>query len=123
MKIKNLIFVVGCAILLNSCGFFSKGNLSLNTHSMEAHINLSKKNFKVVDYVTGEAKTTYIIGIGGLTKRSMIEKARSEMYKNANLVGSSKVILNENIDFYVEHYPLVRVVKITVSGYVYEFTE
>lgn len=123
MNFKNLVTIIISVLVLASCGGFSKGNASLNVHSTEAHVQLSKKNFKVVDYVSGEAKTTYIVGIGGLSKRSLIEKARSEMYKNANLVGTSRIILNENIDYYNEFYPFVKITKVTVTGYVYEFTE
>jgi hypothetical protein len=123
MKIKNLVTAIIATFLITSCAHSYKGNASLNYHSTEAHVELSKKNFKVVDYVTGEATTTYILRIGGFSKRSLIEKARSEMYKNANLVGTSRVILNENVDYYTETYPFVSKVKVTVSGYVYEFTE
>lgn len=123
MKLRALFPILFSALLLASCASSLKGNYSFNSHSTEAHVQLSKKNFKVVDYVTGEAKATYIVGIGGFTKKALVEKARSEMYKNANMVGTSRVILNENVNYYVERYPFVNIVKVTVSGYVYEFTE
>ncbi|MFN8437925.1 MAG: DUF6567 family protein [Cytophagales bacterium] len=94
-----------------------------NYVSTEAHVQLSKKNFKVVDYVVGESSATYICLIGGLSKKALVEKAKSEMYKNANMVGNAKVILNQTVSFTSEHYPFVRILKCTVSGYVYEFTE
>ena len=43
----------------------------------------------------GQAKATYVFGIGGLSKTSLIEQARSEMYSKADLQGGSRAIVNE----------------------------
>lgn len=122
MKKSILFSFLSIVILLSSCGY-SGANVGYNYVSTEAHVQLSKKNFKVVDYVVGESSATYICLIGGLSKKALVEKAKSEMYKNANMVGNAKVILNQTVSFTSEHYPFVRILKCTVSGYVYEFTE
>jgi len=122
MKKSILFSFLSIVILLSSCGY-SGANVGYNYVSTEAHVQLSKKNFRVVDYVVGEASATYILGIGGLSKKALIEKAKFEMYKNANMVGNAKVILNQTVSFNFDWYPAVRIIRCTVSGYVYEFTE
>ena len=123
IKTTKILTVVVTFFILTSCGIHGALNTYQNVHSTTARVDLNKANFKVVSYTRGEAKCMYILGIGGLRKKSLIENARSEMYKNANLTGGAKVVLNENIDVRMGVFPFVGTMVVTVSGYVYEFKE
>ena len=84
---------------------------------------LSKKNFKVIESVQGESEAIYIFGIGGLSKKALIAEAKANMLTNANIVGSSKAIINETVEIIHSLFPFFRKYKVTVSGHVVEFTE
>ena len=81
---KLLVF----ALVLGSLLFTSCAAHMLSV----SHNNLSQKNFKVVGQVQGEATATYILGIGGLSKKALNANAIAEMYENANLTGSQTII-------------------------------
>jgi hypothetical protein len=55
----------------------------------------------------------------------MIEEARSKMLSNANLIGRSKAIINETVEYNytLTPYFVVTLFTVTVSGYVVEFIE
>jgi len=84
---------------------------------------LSKKNFKVIESVQGESEAIYIFGIGGLSKKAMIAEAKANMLTNANIVGSSKAIINETVEIIHSLFPFFRKYKVTVSAHIVEFTE
>ncbi len=84
---KKVLFV--CAVTLAVLGFTSCGVHSATSNNLtETKVVLSSKNFKVVGQAYGEAKATYILGIGGLGKKALRNNAINEMSKNANLTGA-----------------------------------
>lgn len=71
----------------------------------------------------GEASNQYFLLIIGGGKRALVEKARAKMLQNANLVGSSRAVINETIE---SHWIFIGVgiqYTVTVSADVIEFTE
>jgi hypothetical protein len=84
---------------------------------------LAKKNFKVVDQVTGDARATYVLGIGGLSKKGLVTAAKTDMYNKVNFIGSSKAIVNETVEIKHSFFPFFRTYRVFASGYVIEFTE
>ena len=122
---KNLIFCLIATLSLTGCwiGRHSTLNSHSNTSSTIARVDLNKANFKVVGYAKGSAQCTYILWYGGMKRDALLENARADMFKDANLVGESRVILNENIDIRHGYGFFKRTVLVTVSGYVYEFKE
>jgi len=118
---KLILLLIGTMFLLSSCAIHNGLTSNLNNHSTE--VVLSKKNFKVVGSVQGEAQAMYIFGIGGLSKKAMIAEARANMLANANIVGTSKAIINETVEIKHSFFPFVRLYKVTVSGHIIEFTE
>ena len=120
--IKNLTVVLMTIILMTSCGFHSAmvGNINNNVTNVE----LSKKNFTVIGKVSGSSSATYIFGIGGLFNKSLVEKAKSKMLAKADIIGSSKAIINVTTEAHISIvYPLFYQRTITVSGHIVEFTE
>ena len=58
-----------------------------NQNTNQTSVELNRKNFKVVDLVSGRASATYIFGIGGMSKKALMESSKLKMYEKYNLVG------------------------------------
>ena len=82
-KISALLMLVA-VLCLTGCGVSS----TVSNNVTETKIVLSENNFKVVGQAYGEAKATYVFGIGGLSKKALRNNAINEMSKNANLTGA-----------------------------------
>ena len=119
---KLLVFalVLG-SLLFTSCAAHmlpvSHNNLS------QTETVLTQKNFKVIGQVKGEASATYILYVGGLSKKALNDNAISNMYENANLTGSQTIIntyvkttIGGFFPFYTKH-------TYTATGTIIEFTE
>lgn len=118
MKKVLLFFAVVVTMVLSSCGFTQ--NAITNENQNQTSVVLSQANYQVVGTVTGESTQTYVLGIGGLSKKSMEQAAVSDMYKNANLKGS-QAIINANVHFRIESYVFWTNVKACAQGTVIEF--
>lgn len=108
--------------LLSGCGINSGLINQLNVHGASTNVILQENNFKVVGTVSGEAKDTYILGFGGLT-RDLVATAKQNMIANAELDGTSRAIINVTIE---EHHALFVILvekTIIVHGTVIEFTD
>jgi len=107
--------------ILSSCGV---GIALVTNHNQNAtEVHLSANNFKVVDQVSGSSEQSYIFAIGGINKRQLYENAYSTMMKKANLLNSSKAIINVMTEEYVSGFaPFFVRRTITVSAQVVEFT-
>ena len=78
--IKTIIFCL-VAVLFASC---AGTNFTFYPNKpVETQVLLSQANYKIVGEATGEWSATYILGVGGLSKKSLTTNAISEMYKNA----------------------------------------
>lgn len=55
-------------------------------------VELKQNNFHVVKHVSSSAATTYVLGIGGLSKKALKQNAVADMISKANLEGSQAVI-------------------------------
>lgn len=109
------------AAFLSSCGI---GTALITNHNQNAtEVHLSGNNFKVIDQVSGSSEVSYVLAIGGVSKRQLYENAYSTMMKNANLLNGSKAIINVMTE---EHFsgfaPFFVRRTITVSAQVVEFT-
>lgn len=119
--IRLFILLIGITFLFSSCAFHAGVTSNINNHTTE--VVLSKNNFKVLESVQGESEAMYVFGMGGLSKKAMVAEARALMYSRANLIGSSKAIINETVDIKHSFFPIVRLYRVTVSGHIIEFTE
>jgi hypothetical protein len=109
------------ATFLSSCGI---GTAHVTNHNQNAtEVHLSGNNFKVIDQVSGSSETSYVLAIGGMTKRELYENAYSTMMKKANLLNGSKAIINVMTEEHLSGFaPFFVRRTITVSAYVVEFT-
>ena len=119
-----MLFVLALTLFgATSCStLYNKGTSNLNQNL--TNVVLQSGDYKIVDKVKGEAQAKYILVFGGNRSKALIEEARAEMLQNANLIGSSKAVINETVEYSVETVlGFVNTVKVTVTGYVVEFTE
>ena len=100
----------------SACGFH-QGYIG---HQIQTNVELSEANFEYVKAVEGSASATYVFGIGGLGKKTLIGNAKAEMMKKAGLEGSQAVI-NVSTDLKVSNYVVFVQYKATVSGDVVQF--
>ena len=122
MNMKKLVvLLVSIIFIFSGCAFHQSLTANLNNHTTE--VVLSKNNFEVVKRVQGESKALYVLGIGGLSEEAMVAKARANMMSKADMVGSSKAIINETFEIKHSFFPLIRQYKVTVSGHVVKFTD
>lgn len=120
MKNLSLLFIAAIALLLSACGV-NYATIANQNHNI-TQVQFNSNNFKVVDRVVGTADVTYIVAIGGLKKKQLYEKAYSDMIAKANLINSSKAIINvvtEEHAMFITPYFIRR--TITVSANVVEF--
>lgn len=117
---RNLLSFFAFLLFASSCGIHSAS--IGNNHNLSTNVNLSKKNFTVLGRVSGASAATYVFGIGGLTNKSLLGNATSNMLDNADLTGGSKAIVNLSSE---THYSLIVPFyyrkTVTVSANVIEF--
>lgn len=121
---KKIIIYSGLLLLTASISSCGVGAAIVTNHNQNAtEVHLSGNNFKIVDQVSGSSEASYIMAIGGINKRQLYENAYSSMMKKANLLNSSKAIINVMTE---EHFsgfaPFFVRRTITVSAQVVEFT-
>jgi hypothetical protein len=124
MKTKSftLGILLACVVLLNSCGL-NMGFLTDKTRSI-THVELTKKNFKVLDRVSGTSSATYILGFGGMKNKDLTEMAMTDLLSKANLNGGAKALANTTIDVHKGGLPLFySKITVKISAHVIEFTE
>lgn len=119
MRKSLFIAVIAFGALLSSCSVSRE--LTSNQNQIQTSIVLSQKNYRVVETVTGESKQCCVLGIGGLSEKSLRESAMSEMLKKANLKGESRAIINTNVQLKKSFYLLWFKVKAIATGTVIEF--
>jgi hypothetical protein len=115
----SVLFLTSLA--LTSCGGSATvfGNSTTNSTTVE----LSKKNFNVVGKVKGISTNTYVLGIGGMSNKALLEKAKNKMLESSELSGS-KAIVNISYDkHYNGFFPFYSKVTVTASAHIVEFTE
>jgi hypothetical protein len=107
---------------LGSCGI---GTALVTNHNQNAtEVHLSGNNFKVIDQVSGSSETSFVLAIGGVSKRQLYENAYSAMMKKANLLNGSKAIINVMTEEHLSGFaPFFVRRTITVSALVVEFTK
>jgi len=120
-KISIYSVVILIAVFFSSCGI---GTALVTNHNQNAtEVHLSGNNFKIIDQVSGSSEVSYIMAIGGMSKRQLYENAYSSMMKKANLLNGSKAIINVMTEEHVSGFaPFFVRRTITVSAQVVEFT-
>ncbi|MCR9291042.1 MAG: hypothetical protein NXI23_27050 [Bacteroidetes bacterium] len=122
---KNLLplfMVVTSLIFFSSCGVNNALIQNQNQNSTQVH--LAQNNYQVVDTVSGSAEVEYILFVGGMKRSRLYENAYSDMMKKANLMSSSKALINIVSEDHLAGVPPFWFRRtITVSAHVIEFTK
>ena len=92
-----------------------------SNNPVETKVILSEANYQIVKAVEGQWSATYIFGIGGYSKKSLLNNAIGNMYQNAELTGNQQII---NITTTVSTKSVLGVYmkkQVKAHGYVIEF--
>ena len=107
---KKVISVFAGTAWLRSCRFL----FHQFVHGDKAH--------KVIGNVEGSAHATYVLGIGGVSKRAIKENAIADMYRNACLTGA-QAVTNVTTTMKARFYLFWWEYDFIASGQIIEFTE
>ena len=124
--IKYLFVCCIAAVLFSSCGVAGGFNSTNYVSYVPTHteVRLTDNNFKVVGLAKGEWSATYVFGIGGLSKKSLMNNAISDMYEKANLTGSQTIInVTSAVSVKYVVWGIYTQRTAVVTGTVIEFTE
>ena len=113
---KLLVAFSLCLLCSCSAHLYNASNHNVS----ETQVVLDKANFTVIGTVSGSAKASYILGIGGLSQKSLKGNAVTEMYENANLTGS-QAIINVVFKQRVSNVLIYSEIEYTASGTIIEF--
>lgn len=118
-KIFKFAAISFAALSLGSCGIVTPVSNNLT----DTRVVLDRSNFKVIGQAEGESSATYILGIGGLSKKALKNNAINEMSKNANLKGSqtlTNITTQSSIKTFLGVYTKI---TYTATANVVEFTK
>ena len=120
---KKFFLITLVAITLSSCiGIHHP--LTHNTNVNQTQVVLSHKNYKIIERVEGHASTASVLGIGNHGMKTLVANARADMLKKVNLIGTSRAIINEQVEVNNRRILLIVSTKtVNVSAYIIEFTE
>jgi hypothetical protein len=124
-KMKKLsIFLTTIVLLLSlgSCGV--NGALILNHNQNATQVHLTNNNYKVLEKVSGSADVNYVMLFGGMNRRQLYKSAYDKMVDSANLLGSSRALINIVTEEHLGGVPPFFYRRtITVSANVIEFVK
>lgn len=118
LQMKKQIIVIAAAIivLFSSC--------ALHTGYMANSAALSAANFSYVQrHINGHSTATYILGIGGLNKHTLVDDAKEQMLSN-NPLEDNQTLANLTVNFKTSNYiGVVKKVECVVTADVVEFDQ
>lgn len=109
------------AIMLSSCTTSSES--TANHNNLETQVQLAQNNYRVIGQVRGESKQFYVMGIGGMSPKSLSQSAISDMFNNADLKSGARAIVNVYVTYKNGLYPLCGSRKAIATGTLIEFTK
>jgi len=113
---KNLKILTAIILILgtSSCAFHSG--------MMNDSASLHGQDFELIGMAVGSAKTTQVLGIGGLDPDGLVLEAKREMY-NLFPLRKGQAYANISVDFKRSFFPIVSTTKATVSADIVQFGE
>lgn len=83
MSLVVVAMLTGCSVTSNH---------TKNVNLTQTNVVLQKDNFKIVKTVSSEVSSTYVFGIGGLSKSALRDNAIADLTEKADLKGSQALI-------------------------------
>ena len=111
-KLQLLFFSILFISLLSSCAFHSG--------MMNNSVQLNQNNFKYVRNASGEAKTSKLLGIGGLDKSALVAEAKMDLLSNYPLK-DGQALANIVVDFKTSLLLILIETQVTVTADIVEF--
>ena len=100
---KNIIFkstvILFFTVLLTSCSAGHMGYMANSASLSSANFTYVKQNIK------GESKATYVLGLGGLAKETLVNDAKQKMLLE-NPLKSNQALVNLTVNFKISHFLL-----------------
>ena len=113
---KLLVAFSLCLLCSCSAHLYNMSNHNIS----ETQVVLDNANFTVIGKVSGSASASYVLGIGGLSQKSLKGNAVAAMYEKANLTGS-QAIINVTFKQRVSNVLIYSKIEYTASGTIVEF--
>ena len=90
----------------------------------QTSVVLSQNNYRIVGETSGTSTSTYILGIGGLSKTALTSNSRADMYANAHLKDDQAIInVSTTVSYKVIAGPIYMQRIATTTGYIIEFVK
>jgi hypothetical protein len=119
MKLFTFLFTLFLVVSLSSCA--THAGLTSNANVNNTTVELSKANYKIVQYVSGSSSAHYLFGLGGMQKSALIESARIKMLSHSDMMDKPRAIINETVEIQRSSVLFFSEYKITVSAFIIEF--
>jgi hypothetical protein len=114
--------LIGLVFCFSSCVALHSA-LSSNVNTNTTEVVLAKNNYTIVDRIEGTASTVSVFGIGNHGFKTLVANARAHMLDKAKFIGTSRAVINENIEINNRQILIVGIKSVHVSAYLIEFTE
>ena len=114
-RFMQSVIVFSFLALVSGCSL-SRGYMG---HGVQTQVQLNKANFNIVKTVEGKATASYFLGIG-LSEENLMERAKKDMLKKANLKGS-QALVNITTDEKKSWYFIGRKHTMYISAEIIEF--
>ncbi len=101
--------------MLTSCNFNTTSYS--NVDAVNTVVDLSNADYEILKTVEGFSKQTYVFGIGGLSQKSLVENAKADMYKNADLKNNEAIIYPSTTTSVSNYLGIVSIVRAHAFGY------
>ncbi|WP_299818103.1 DUF6567 family protein [uncultured Pontibacter sp.] len=104
------------AVTFSSCAAFHSGDMASSASLNSANFSYAKQSIK------GESTATYVFGIGGMAKESLVANAKQQMLAS-NPLSANQALANVTVSYKSSLYVglLYRTVTCTVTADVVEF--
>ena len=122
-KINFLIAGIFSLVLLTGCAGLNQAQ-HVNNDVTQTSVVLSQNNYRIVGETSGTSTSTYILGIGGLSKTALTSNSRADMYANARLKDGQAIInVSTTVSYKVIAGPIYMQRIATTTGYIIEFVK
>lgn len=118
---KLLKVVVSLWIGATACGCGTAQLNTINSNTSLTNVELSQANYRIVKNIEGFSSASYVLGIGGLSRKAIRDNAVADMMRKAKLTGS-QAIVNVHVKKHVATVlGLYTEVSVTATAQVIEF--
>ena len=116
---RKLFLIAACVATL---GLASCTGVSYLTNTARTEVVLSQNNYRVLNQVEGTSESTYILGFGGCSEKSLKDNAVNDMFSKVSLKDGQAIA---NITFTTSVKTVLGIyteMTVTAHGTLIEFT-